>query len=97
MNTDMKTKFNLLRRVGVSYMEDTATGKQTSLRTKGESEARSRLNARNEPYRQPVLNLHIARACLTASDPAFRVGLAENVPAGAVFGRNLPKAGKSTG
>jgi hypothetical protein len=48
-----------------------ATGKQTSLRTKDETEARSLLNARNEAQRQPVLNLHLARAYLTASDPAF--------------------------
>ena len=67
----MKTKFNLFRRSGVFYIEDTATGKQTSLRTKDETEARSLLNARNEATRQPVLNLQIARAYLTASDPAF--------------------------
>ena len=41
------------------------------LRTKDETEARSLLNARNEAMRQPVLNLHLARAYLTASDPAF--------------------------
>jgi len=67
----MKTKFNLFRRAGVFYIENTATGKQTSLRTKDETEARSLLNARNEAQRQPVLNLHLARAYLTASDPAF--------------------------
>ncbi len=67
----MKTRFNLFRRAGVFYTEDTATGKQTSLRTKDETEARSLLNARNEAQRQPVLNLHLARAYLTASDPAF--------------------------
>jgi predicted HD phosphohydrolase len=53
------------------YMQDSATGKQTSLRTKDETEAKSLLNARNEAQRQPVLNLHLARAYLTASDPAF--------------------------
>ena len=67
----MKTRFNLFRRVGVFYTEDTATGKQTSLRTRDETEAKSLLNARNEAQRQPVLNLHLARAYLTASDPAF--------------------------
>jgi hypothetical protein len=67
----MKTRFNLFRRAGVFYTEDTATGKQTSLRTKDETEAKSLLNARNEATRQPVLNLHLARAYLTASDPAF--------------------------
>ena len=67
----MKSKFTLFRRGAVFYMEDTATGKQTSLRTKDETEAKSLLNARNEAQRQPVLNLHLARAYLTASDPAF--------------------------
>jgi integrase len=67
----MKTRFNLFRRAGVFYTEDTATGKQTSLRTRVETEAKSLLNARNEAQRQPVLNLHLARAYLTASDPAF--------------------------
>ena len=67
----MKTKYTLFRRGPMFYIQDTATGKQTSLRTKDETEARSLLNARNEAQRQPVLNLHLARAYLTASDPAF--------------------------
>ena len=82
----MKTKFNLFRRAGVFYMEDTATGKQTSLRTKDEAEAKSLLNARNEASRQPVLNLHIARAYLTASDPAFIERTAGGVLRGHDFG-----------
>ena len=67
----MKSKFNLFRRGAVFYMEDTATGKQTSLRTKDETEDKSLLEARNAAQRQPTLNLHLARAYLTASDPAF--------------------------
>ena len=67
----MKTKYTLFRRSTVYYIQDTANGKQTSLRTKDETEARSLLNARNEAMRQPVLNLHLARAYLAASDPAF--------------------------
>ena len=35
----MKTRFNLFRRAGVLYTEDTVTGKQTSLRTKDVTEA----------------------------------------------------------
>jgi hypothetical protein len=58
----MKTRFNLFRRNGVFYTEDTTNGKQSSLRTRDETEARSLLNARNEAQRQPVLNLHLARA-----------------------------------
>lgn len=67
----MKTKYTLFRRGETYYSQDRATGKQTSLRTKDETEARSLLNAQNEAQRQPVLNLHLARAYLTASDPAF--------------------------
>ena len=67
----MKSKYTLFRRGGVFYLQDTGTGRQTSLRTKDEAEAKSLLNARNEAQRQPVLNLHLARAYLTASDPAF--------------------------
>ena len=64
--SSMKTKYNLFRRGAVFYVEDTATGKQTSLRTKDETEARSLLNAENEAHRQPVLNLQLARAYLSA-------------------------------
>jgi len=67
----MKTKYTLFRRGEVYYSQDTATGQQKSLRTRDETEARSLLNALNEAQRQPVLNLHLARAYLTASDPAF--------------------------
>ncbi len=67
----MKTKYTLFRRGEMFYMQDSATGKQTSLRTKDETEATSLLEARNAAQRQPVLNLHLARAYLTASDTAF--------------------------
>jgi hypothetical protein len=58
----MKTKYTLFRRGDVFYMQDSANGKQTSLRTKDETEAKSLLEARNAAQRQPVLNLHLARA-----------------------------------
>lgn len=67
----MKTKYTLFRRNGIYYSQNTTTGQQKSLRTRDETEARSLLNAMNEAQRQPVLNLHLARAYLTASDPAF--------------------------
>jgi len=35
----MKTKYTLFRRGEMFYIQDTATGKQTSLRTKDETEA----------------------------------------------------------
>ena len=67
----MKTKYTLFRRGGIYYSQDSATGQQKSLRTRDEAEALKLINARNEAHRQPVLNLHLARAYLTASDPAF--------------------------
>ena len=67
----MKTKYTLFRRNGIYYSQDTASGQQKSLRTRDEGEALKLINARNEAHRQPVLNLHLARAYLTASDPAF--------------------------
>jgi len=68
---NMKAKYTLFRRNGVYYSQDSATGQQKSLRTREEAEAQKLINARNDAYRQPVLNLHLARAYLTASDPAF--------------------------
>lgn len=67
----MKPKFTLFRRGEVYYSQDSASGKQTSLHTKDEIEARNLLHARNEAQRQPSLNLHLARAYLTGSDPAY--------------------------
>ena len=65
----MNQRFILFRRAGVFYSEDTTTGKQTSLRTKDPAEAKTLLHAKNESFRQPVLNLQIARAYLAGSDP----------------------------
>jgi len=65
----MKTRFIMFNRAGVYYSEDTTTGKQHSLRTKNEAEALALLHSKNEAHRQPVLNLHIARTYLTATDP----------------------------
>ena len=65
----MKTRFILFNRKGVYYSEDTVTGKQHSLRTKDEAEALTLLHSKNEAYRQPVLNLQIARTYLTATGP----------------------------
>ena len=67
----MKTKYTLFRRNGIYYSQDSATGQQKSLRTRDESEAFKLIQASNEAHRQPVLNLQLARAYLTASDPAF--------------------------
>jgi integrase len=67
----MKTKYTMFRRGGIYYSQDAATGQQKSLRTRDAAEAASLLHALNEAQRQPILNLHLARAYLTASDPAF--------------------------
>src|SRR5260221_532012 len=64
----MKLRFNLFRRGKTYYCEDTTSGRQTSLRTKDESEALTLLHSKNEAFRQPVLNLHIARTYLAATD-----------------------------
>src|SRR5262245_26916946 len=68
----MKSRFILFRRSGTFYCEDTETGKQTSLRTKDESEAQTILNAKNESRRQPALNLQLARTYLSAADPMIQ-------------------------
>jgi hypothetical protein len=65
----MKSRFIMFKRAGVYYSEDTTTHKQISLRTKNEAEALTLLHSKNEAYRQPVLNLQIARTYLTATDP----------------------------
>jgi hypothetical protein len=67
----MKQRYILFRRSGVFYYEDTTTGKQLSLRTKDEVEARTLLNAKNESFRQPALNRQIARTYLAATDSAM--------------------------
>jgi hypothetical protein len=58
----MKARFILFQRAGTYYCEDTTTRKQTSLKTKSKAEAVTMLNARNESFRQPQLNIQIARA-----------------------------------
>ena len=53
----------------VYWIQDNETGKQETLRTKNRSEAERLFNAKNEAHRQPVINLHIARAYLMVGDP----------------------------
>ena len=67
----MKTRFRLIRRNirgGIFYCVDTTTGKRTSLGTQSEDEATQIVLAKNQALRQPVLNLHIAKAYLAGSD-----------------------------
>ena len=65
----MKSRFIPFNRAGVYYSEDIVTRAQHSSPPKDEAEALTLLHSKNEAHRQPVLNLHIARAYLTATDP----------------------------
>jgi hypothetical protein len=65
----MKNRFRLYRRNGVYYAQDSCTGKQKSLRTVRRFEAEQLLHARNTAVQQPILNLELAKASLTAADP----------------------------
>ena len=67
--TTMKPPFTLFRRGKMFYCQETATGHQLSLKTRDEAAAHALLHAKNEAYRQPILNLQMARTYLTASDP----------------------------
>jgi integrase len=70
MSDDMTDKYRIFRRAsGVWYLEDRENHHQVSLRTHVEAEAKRLLQAKNEALRQPAINIQIARAYLTASDP----------------------------
>src|SRR5689334_96017 len=67
----MKQRFRLVRRNirgGTFYCFDKETRKRTSLGTQNEDEASQIVLAKNQALRQPVLNLHIAKAYLAGSD-----------------------------
>jgi hypothetical protein len=63
----------------VYYAEETATGRQTSLRTKEEGEALTLLNIKNEATRQPAMNLQIAQVYLQHADPTMAQRTWQNV------------------
>jgi integrase len=65
----MKQQYRLFRRAGVYYVHDNFTGKQESLKTRNRDDAQRIFHAKNEAYRQPQVNLQIARAYLAAGDP----------------------------
>jgi integrase len=67
----MNEAFRLFKRGNRFYIEDTVSGKQTSLRTSDAPEARRLLAAKNEAARVPILNLSLARTYLAAHDPAL--------------------------
>ncbi len=59
----------MFRRGRVYYCQDSTNGHQESLRTKDNGEARALLHSRNEAFRQPILNVQMARTYLSANDP----------------------------
>ena len=65
----MKEQFYLFKRNGIYYVEDGATGRQQSLKTKDGTEARRILHAKNEAVRCPTLNVAMAKVYLSARDP----------------------------
>jgi integrase len=67
----MKIRFILFQRSGIFYCEDTATGKQTSLRTRDREDAARLLHVKNEAVHQPAMNLQIAQVYLQHGDPAL--------------------------
>src|SRR5437868_11280239 len=71
----MKQRFSIYSRPVAGkklyYLKDKETGKRTSLKTTSKTEAERLLNAHREASQQPSINLQLARAYLTAGDPAF--------------------------
>ena len=65
----MLAQYRIFSRRGVYYAEDRSSGHQTSLRTRCRVEANQIIAAKNQAAAQPVLNLTMARAYLTASSP----------------------------
>lgn len=65
----MKSVFTLFRRGKVFYYEDRSTGRQKSLQTRSEAEARKIVQAKNEAVTQPLMNLVMAKTYLAAQDP----------------------------
>lgn len=76
----MTDKFRIFRRAsGVWYIEDKETRHQKSLCTRDGTEAKRLLLAKNEAHRQPAINIQIARAYLSASDPSLITRTWQNV------------------
>jgi integrase len=65
----VKKKYRMFLRGSVYWVQDNFTRKQTSLGVKDKDEAEQLLQAKNEAHRQPIINLQIARAYLSVSDP----------------------------
>ena len=57
------------RQGGVYYWQDNQTKQQGSLGAKDQHAAQRLLNAKNEAFEQPILNLALAKAYASAHDP----------------------------
>ena len=69
----MQERYPLYQRHnGIYYLEDVATRKQESLKTKNRSEATGLLTARNQASAHPTLNLALARTYLLGRSPKTR-------------------------
>lgn len=76
----MKAKYRLYQRDnGIFYAHNNETNKQESLKTKDRATAERLFHAKNEAHEQPAVNLQIARAYLTASDPEVAKRTWQNV------------------
>lgn len=64
----MSLAFRLFRRKEVYYVEETRTGRQSSLRTNCPAQAQCLHAAKNEAVRNPLLNLALAKTYLAAQD-----------------------------
>ncbi len=90
-----------MRQQAKTPAEETATGKQTSLRTKDEAETLTLLNTKNEATRQPAMNLQIAHVYLQRVDPTLAQRTWQDVIAGGLpsglSSRDETRAGASCG
>ena len=69
----MRPKYQSFQRAsGVVYFEDTITRQQESLKTKGPMIANRLLHAKNEAHVHSAVNLQIAQANLSSTDPAIQ-------------------------
>jgi hypothetical protein len=64
-------RYRIFRRGRTWYLENAATGKQTSLHTRDRREALRVLHAKHEAQENPSINVQIARAYLHVADAGY--------------------------
>ncbi len=67
----MKSRFWLCKRGAIYYALDSETGRRISLRTSDKLEEQKLLHAKNEVVGKPALGFALAKAYLSALDPAL--------------------------